>query len=455
MNVYRVTFPLVGVVLLMGVVGCIAEQATEDLIPHRPYPKATAHARTQETQDLKSTIDAHGEANIKNVGAVQLISATPVGATQIIATTESQGMIPLRSMVVRRMFPNLKFRHQTNLVQPDDGLGRIFITEQGGVVRVFPNEQLTPEAAIFLDISDRVSEEGKEEGLLGLAFDPHFSENGFFYVYYSAAGPRRSVLSRFSTRLDNPNVASLDSELVILEVEQPFRNHNGGQLAFGPEGFLYIGLGDGGQADDPMGNGQNEGSLLGSILRLDVDGASENSRYRIPASNPFVGMYGARQEIWAYGLRNPWRFSFDTATGQLWAGDVGQNLWEEINLIRKGLNYGWNTMEGFHCFRPNTSCDEAGLEIPVFEYPNGMDCSVIGGYVYRATRLPDLYGVYLYADYCSGKIWGLRYDDGSVIEHRLLVHSDIKQITSFGEDRAGNIFILSRDDGIYQLEMAP
>ena len=358
-------------------------------------------------------------------------------------------------MVVRRVFPNLKFRHLTNLVQPEDGMGRIFIAVQGGVVRVFPNEQEASEAAIFLDISDRVSDEGDEEGLLGLVFDPYFSENGFFYVYYSAAGPRRSVISRFSIRHDNPDVASPDSELVILEVEQPFRNHNGGQLAFGPEGFLYIGLGDGGQAADPMDNGQNKGSLLGSILRLDVDGASENSRYRIPVSNPFVGMYGARQEIWAYGLRNPWRFSFDTVTGHLWAGDVGQNQWEEIDLIRRGLNYGWNTMEGFHCFRTNTPCDEAGLEVPVFEYPNGIDCSVTGGYVYRGTRLPTLYGVYLYADYCSGKIWGLRYDGRLVIEHSLLVHSDIKQITSFGEDQSGNIFILSRDDGIYQLETAP
>jgi len=455
MNTYKVSFLLVGLVLLMIATGCIAEQATRDPVPPKTDQKATVHARTQDIRDLKSENYAHIEAKVNNEVAAQLISDTPVGATQMIPTTTSQRTIPLSSIVVRRKFPNLKFRHLTNLVQPDDGMGRIYVTEQGGVVRVFPDEQQAPEAAVFLDISDRVSEDGNEEGLLGLAFDPHFSENGFFYVYYSAVGPRRSVLSRFSISLDNPDMASPDSELEILEVEQPFRNHNGGQLAFGPEGFLYIGLGDGGLADDPMGNGQNKGSLLGSILRLDVDGASENSLYQIPVTNPFVGISGARPEIWAYGLRNPWRFSFDTATGHLWAGDVGQNLWEEINMIRKGLNYGWNTMEGFHCFRPTTSCDEIGLELPVFEYPNGTDCSVTGGYVYRGIRLPALYGVYLYADYCSGKIWGLRYDDQSIIEHRLLVHSDIKQITSFGEGQAGNIFILSRDDGIYQLEAAP
>lgn len=383
-------------------------------------------------------------------------TSTPVPVPPPSATlAPSAGTTPLASMAVRRMFPGLNFRHLTNLVQPDDGRDRIFVTQQGGLVRVFPNEQQAPEAAIFLDISGRVSEEGNEEGLLGLAFDPRFAENGFFYVYYSAGGPRRSVVSRFSQSQDNPEVASPHSELVLLEVEQPFSNHNGGQLAFGPDGFLYIGLGDGGLAADPMGNGQNRGTLLGSILRLDVAGATENSRYRTPADNPFVGQPGARPEIWAYGLRNPWRFSFDTATGRLWAGDVGQNLWEEIDLIGKGLNYGWNTMEGFHCFSPQTACDDTGLELPVVEYPNGADCSVTGGHVYRGARLAALYGAYIYADYCSGKIWGLRQNGESVTEHRLLVHSDVKEITSFGEDLAGNIYILSRNEGIYQLEAAP
>jgi len=351
---------------------------------------------------------------------------------------------------VERAFPNLEFSRLTNFVQPNDGRDRIFVTEQGGLVRVFPNQQEAAEATAFLDISERVSRAGSEEGLLGLAFDPSFSENGFFYVYYSAAGPRRSVLSRFSDNRDNPDLANPDSELVLLEVEQPASNHNGGQLAFGPDGFLYIGLGDGGLGGDPMGNGQNRGTLLSSILRIDVAGASEMARYRIPADNPFVDQPGARPEIWAYGLRNPWRFSFDTATGQLWAGDVGQNRWEEIDLIRKGRNYGWKTMEGFHCFSPRTSCDQTGLELPIVEYPNGADCSVTGGHVYRGTRLEALYGAYVYGDFCSGRIWAIRHNDGAIVDDKLLVDSSL-YITSFGRDLAGNLYILSQFEGIYRL----
>ena len=353
-------------------------------------------------------------------------------------------------MAVERVFPNLTFRRLTNLVAPDDGRDMLFVTEQSGRIRSFPTRTDVTETVVFLDITDRVNEGGNEEGLLGLAFAPDYGETGYFYVYYSARDPRRSVLSRFRASRNDPNRADVASELIILEVPQPASNHNGGQLAFGPDGYLYIGLGDGGRGGDPFGNGQNTATLLGSILRIDVSGASEEERYRIPSDNPFVGVAGAAEEVWAYGLRNPWRFSFDSETGRLWVGDVGQNDWEEIDLVEKGLNYGWNVMEGAHCFRPSTGCDETGLQLPVAEYSTAEGCSIIGGSVYRSGILPSLAGAYVYGDFCSGKIWGFRHDGQTLTEHALLVDSDLS-ITSFGVDLAGELYVLSRDSGIYRL----
>ncbi len=338
----------------------------------------------------------------------------------------------------------------TNLVQPDDGLDRIFVTEQAGRVLVFPNDQSANDTQVFLDVRDRVNEGGNEEGLLGIAFDPDYKDNGHFYLYYSASGPRRSVLSRFSVGSDSPNLVDPASEVVILEVRQPYSNHNGGQLAFGPDGYLYVGLGDGGSGGDPLGNGQDPGTLLGSILRIDVSNVTEGQTYGIPPDNPFVGVPGAREEVWVYGLRNPWRFSFDDDTGLLWVADVGQNGWEEIDVVGKGLNYGWNVMEGAHCFSPRSGCDTSGLELPVAEYDRSGGCSVTGGYVYRGDRLLSLRGAYVYGDFCSGKIWGLRYDGSTVTEVKLLVDSNLS-ITSFGQDLAGSLYILSRNDGIYRL----
>ena len=326
----------------------------------------------------------------------------------------------------------------------------LFVTEQSGRILVFPNQQDSTAATLFLDLSPLVSERNSEEGLLGLAFDPSFEDNGFFYVYYSASNPRRSVLSRFSASENDPNTALVGSELIIMEIPQPAGNHNGGQLAFGPDGYLYVGLGDGGASGDPFNNGQNRTTLLGSILRIDVATASEGERYRVPLDNPLVGVANARPEIWAYGLRNPWRFSFDSQTGAMWAADVGQNSWEEIDLIQKGLNYGWNVMEGAHCFSPRSGCDETGLQLPLAEYGRAEGCSVIGGYVYRGTLLPSLVGAYVFGDFCSGKIWGLRYDGESVTEALLLVDSDL-MITSFGVDRTGNLYIVSRNQGLYRL----
>jgi glucose/arabinose dehydrogenase len=359
-------------------------------------------------------------------------------------------------MRLERAFPNVSFLRTVHLAYPNDGARRLFLVLQPGRIMVFPSDDAAASASLFLDIQDRVNSRGEEEGLLGLAFDPGYRLNGYFYVNYTAASPRRSVISRFSVSPPAPDRADAGSELVLLEVLQPYSNHNGGSLAFGPDGYLYIGLGDGGARGDPHGHGQNRATLLGSILRIDVRGATPAKPYTIPRDNPFVGEGGGvREEILAYGLRNPWRFSFDRATGELWAGDVGQDDYEEIDLIKPGRNYGWNITEGFHCYPPAVrTCRQAGLELPIVEYPlTAGDCAVIGGYVYRGARLPFLYGAYVYGDFCSGRIWALRYDGSRVTEHRELAASSLP-IAAFGEEPEGEIYILSFDRRMYRLVAA-
>ena len=352
---------------------------------------------------------------------------------------------PLETLRLEPLWTEREFRAPTNLIQLRDG--RMLVSEQDGRVWAFdPAGSEIPVATEFLDISDRVSSRRSEEGLLGLALDPTDGER--VYVYYSAADPRRSVVSRFAVSADGSGVDP-DSELVILEVGQPFANHNGGQIAFGPDGYLYIGLGDGGSAGDPLGSGQDTSSLLGSILRIDVSWAAPGHPYDVPPDNPFASG-GGRAEIWAYGLRNPWRFSFDRDTGELWAGDVGQNRWEEIDLIERGGNYGWNMLEGSHCFSAR-DCDPVGTVLPVWEYSlDGQPCSVIGGYVYRGSAIPWLRGVYVYGDFCSGEVFGLRYADGGVMEHERLADTGLR-IMSFGEDNDGELYLLSQKSGVYRL----
>jgi glucose/arabinose dehydrogenase len=300
----------------------------------------------------------------------------------------------------------------------------------------------------FGDVSDRlIPNPGTEEGLLGLAFSPSFERDGAVYLYYSAGPPRRSVLSRFRVVSGAIDPAS---EQVILEVPQPFANHNGGQIAFGPDGYLYVALGDGGSGGDPLGNGQNLGELLGSILRIDV---SVPSGYSVPADNPFTGVPGVRPEIFAYGLRNPWRFSFDRATGALWAGDVGQNRWEEVDRIVAGGNYGWNIMEGPECFRA-AACDRTGLILPRAWY--GRDagaCAVIGGYVYRGRSMPELDGWFVYGDFCNGRIWAVSTADDT--SPPVLLAETGHAISSFGELPDGEIVALTFDRAVYRLERAP
>ena len=379
----------------------------------------------------------------------------PDAEQQADATDIASEQAALGPMSVERAFAPLSFDDPVQLAYADDGTSRLFVVEQPGRIMALDNDRGAASASVFLDIRDRVRDAGVEEGLLGLAFDPEFRTNGHLFVYYSASGPRRSVLSRFSASAANPDSAEPDSEVVVMEFLQPYSNHNGGQILFGPDGNLYIGLGDGGGGGDPEGNGQDLSTLLGSVLRIDVSSSSTESPYRVPSDNPFVDgrPSGARPEIWAYGLRNPWRFTFDRETGDLWAGDVGQNRFEEIDIIMPGRNYGWNVMEGSHCFPSDgVDCDPTGFESPVADYAIGENgCSVIGGYVYRGPRHPSLLGAYMYGDFCSGRIWALRHDGEQVTEQLELVDTDL-QISAFGEDQEGELYVISYRDGrLYRL----
>jgi glucose/arabinose dehydrogenase len=355
-------------------------------------------------------------------------------------------------------FPNLTFRRPVDLQSPRDGTGRLFVVEQDGVIRVFNNQPDEKASVVFLDIRARVNREGNEMGLLGLAFDPGFKSQPVFFVDYTASRMARRItrVSRFRVSA-HPNAADPASEETVIEIGQPYSNHNGGQVAFGPDQMLYIALGDGGSAGDPKGSAQDPRSLLGKLLRIDVS----KKPYAIPEDNPFRSAgRSARGEIYALGLRNPWRFSFDRETGRLWAGDVGQVTWEEINVIEKGKNYGWDCREGKHPYQPEREqserCEGAhGLVDPVWEYGRKEGISVTGGYVYRGRRLPDLAGSYVYGDYGSGRVWALRIENGAP-ENRLLARGNIL-ISSFGVDENDELFICAHDPSngptrIYRLE---
>jgi len=352
---------------------------------------------------------------------------------------------------VEAAFPSLSFTRPVGIYQAVDGTNRLFVIEQRGVIYVFENLRMVDTAGVFLDIRDRVNSEGNEEGLLGLAFHPDFASNGFFYLYYSASNPRRNVIARYTVPQDSPNQADGESEQILLEILKPYSNHNGGQLAFGPDGYLYVAVGDGGGAGDPQGNAQNRSRLLGSILRIDVDAASEGLSYGIPPDNPFANnTLGYRGEIYAYGLRNPWRFSFDPVTGWLWAADVGQDRVEEIDIIEPGKNYGWNIMEGDLCYLPPENCNRTGLQPPVWVYSRDQGYSVTGGFVYRGTQLPGLIGHYIYGDYGSGRIWALLYDGANDPVNKELMDTNLN-IASFGVDDKNELYICAFDGKIYKL----
>lgn len=361
------------------------------------------------------------------------------------ASHESPGAVGLETA-----FPALSFVRPLALASPPDGSHRLFVLEQAGRIFVFPNDDHVKKAKLFLDIRKIVFDEGNEEGLLGIAFHPSYRTNGFFYLNYNRSNPVRSVIARYHVSPEDPDVADPASEVVILEYKQPFSNHKGGQLAFGPDGYLYIGTGDGGSAGDPYGNGQNTTTLLGKILRIDVNTTENGKNYGIPPDNPFRGT-ASRPEIYAFGLRNPWRFSFDPSTGLLWVGDVGQDEIEEVDIVERGRNYGWNVMEGTSCFNPSSHCDTTGLVGPVWEYRHDVGVCIIGGYVYHGARRPELKGAYICADYGSGRLWSLRRTGEGKVTSREIASTHLP-IVSFGLDDAQELYLCSFEGKIYRLK---
>lgn len=367
-----------------------------------------------------------------------------VGACSDSKNTETSATSPLTAPIPSIAYEQVAtgFEQPVQITNAGDGNNRLFIVEKTGQIRIIQNKTVLPD--VLLNLSEQVST-GSEQGLLGLAFPPDFSDKKVFYVNFTnKEGVGNTVIARYSVSAQNPNTADPDSGVQILSITQPFTNHNGGHLTFGPDGLFYIATGDGGGGGDPSNNAQNTNSLLGKILRVDVDAAEP---YSIPSGNTF------NNEVFAWGLRNPWRFSFDRSTGDLYIADVGQDAREEINFSpvnQNGGNYGWKIMEGSECFR-SENCNRENLILPVAEYGHSAgDCSVTGGYVYRGSEFPSLQGVYLYGDFCSGKIRAIKNINGQFVQQDLI--DTPFQISSFGEDEAGNIYFADFESGaIYKI----
>ncbi len=432
--------------ILMVLAGCKSTddgiKVTPPIAPvTEPVVQATALVAPTTALDTPTAVpDTPTPQPTDQPTATPTITPTPTNTPIPEAPVTSINLVPVANGFVKPVY----------LTHAGDD--RLFLVEQDGTIRIIQDGAILPQP--FLNIDSLVGSTESEQGLLSMAFHPEYGENGRFFIYYTDNNGG-TVVARYQVSTDDPNQADPNSALVLLTLPQPYGNHNGGQLKFGPDGYLYVGLGDGGSANDPLLAGQDKSVLLGKLLRLDVD--FNESGYAVPAANPFVNDEGARNEIWAYGLRNPWRFSFDRLTGDLYIADVGQNIWEEIDFQPAGStggeNYGWNIMEGTHCFQTET-CDQTGLIPPVIDYQHGDgSCSVTGGYVYRGQQYLSLYGNYFYGDYCSGKVWSLlRQPDGAWVNNQVFRLQGLF-ISSFGEDVNGELYLLSYGDGVvYQIQ---
>ncbi len=384
--------------------------------------------------------------------ASQSVIAAEPPFTRSTALLNLPAVAPAFGYVTRPALEGLTFDQPVAIVVPPGETNRLFVVEKTGRIMVV-RDQTQPTASVFLDLRGRVGDASGERGLLGLAFHPKFKENGELFVFYSTKDELlTTVISRFKVSKDDPNKVDPASEERLWRLKHPYWNHKGGTIVFGPDGYLYIGLGDGGLANDPHGNGQNLKTWLGSILRIDVDHKDAGKAYAIPKDNPFVGRKDAQPEIWAYGVRNIWRMAFDRKTGTLWAADVGQDLWEEINIVKKGGNYGWNVREGMHPFGRRGAGKRDDLVDPIWEYHHSVGKSITGGFVYRGKRLPELEGMYLYADYVTGLMWGLSYDEKSQkVTANRSIHAQPLPVMSFGEDEEGEAYFLVRSGLIYTL----
>lgn len=380
---------------------------------------------------------------------LHLLLILPLAFVAAVRADES----PLPKLAMTPVFEALRFERPVYLTHIPDGSNRLLVVEQSGRVFIFDNAPDVSEAHVAIDLRSKVlspaAEGGQnEEGLFGIAFHPKYRENRQVFLHYTAQGRRRNVLSRFTMKEDGRTI-DRDSEQVLLELPQPYWNHNGGMIEFGPDGYLYIALGDGGSGGDPHRHGQNLRTLFATILRIDVDKPGADGKpYAIPQDNPFVNRPNARPEIYAYGLRNVWRFSFDRKTGDLYAGDVGQELWEEINLVTRGGNYGWNIREGAHAYRTPERGEPDGLIGPIVEHNHSESKSITGGYVYRGKNIPQLDGWYIYGDYATGLMWALQYNPQTKERQGPHVIGFTPEIASFGEDEQGEIYVVSLQGSI-------
>lgn len=347
-------------------------------------------------------------------------------------------------------FPNLSFSRPVFVTHSNDGTNRVYVVERYGLIKIFQNDSNAATSKIFLDVTNlNNGSTYTERGLLGLAFHPNYASNGYFYIYYTRVGDGANVLARFSRSTTDPDKADSLSQQILWAYPDPYVNHNGGMLTFGLDGYLYIGMGDGGSGGDPGNRAQNTNEMLGKIHRINVDSTSGGNNYSIPATNPFA-VSGGRPEIYAYGLRNPWRFSQDAVTGLIYCGDVGQDAWEEVDIIEVGKNYGWRCYEGNHTYNTSGCGPMTDYTFPIKEYANaGSECSITGGYVYRGLRRPELTGRYIYADYCSAKIWKLKYEAGVVTEDALVLTAP-SSVFSFGTDQQNELYVCCSNNLIYR-----